>query len=238
VKNCNNIFAIASKWAGLVLVASCAQATAQAPDSSRSTLLVIGNSLALHTPYQAIGWSGNWGMAASDADHDYAHVLQKLLQSKQNTSVDLIVKNKAKYERSFWQPDESDITADIKPEISQADIIVIQLSDNVSESDYTTYDFPKQYANLIKTVSSASKSSAKLVCVGPWWGNAKKEAAIKDACQQVKNSKYVKISDIGQAPLSKASAERSIENKGVASHPGDQGMKKIAERIYSNLSGK
>lgn len=238
MKNRNNIHRIATGLTAALAMACALPAMAETANVERRSLLVIGNSLALHTPYQAIGWSGNWGMAASDADHDYAHVLQKLLQSKNTSPVDLTVKNKAKYERSFWLPDENDITADLKQDLAQADVIVVQLGDNVSDSDYTTYDFPKQYANLINTVSSGSKASAKLVCVGPWWANAKKESAIKDACVKARNGKFVKISDIGQAPLSKASSERTIENKGVASHPGNEGMKKIAERIFSGLGSK
>ena len=40
------------------------------------SVLCVGNSILAHGPSESIGWSGNWGMAASSADKDYYHLLQ------------------------------------------------------------------------------------------------------------------------------------------------------------------
>ena len=38
-------------------------------------VLVYGNSIALHAPKADIGWTNNWGMAASAPEKDFAHLV-------------------------------------------------------------------------------------------------------------------------------------------------------------------
>ena len=40
-------------------------------------VLFVGNSITLHGPRPQIGWTNNWGMAATARDRDYVHLLQK-----------------------------------------------------------------------------------------------------------------------------------------------------------------
>ena len=44
-------------------------------------LLFLGNSITQHGPKPEIGWTGNWGMAASALDKDYVHVLAARVES-------------------------------------------------------------------------------------------------------------------------------------------------------------
>ena len=80
-----------------VLVAACAVAQAEdlqanpvpalgqnaanqtAFDASKKgpRVLFVGNSITLHGPRPQIGWTNNWGMAASSRDRDYVLLLQK-----------------------------------------------------------------------------------------------------------------------------------------------------------------
>ena len=38
-------------------------------------VFVYGNSIALHGPLAKIGWTNNWGMAASAPENDFAHLV-------------------------------------------------------------------------------------------------------------------------------------------------------------------
>src|SRR6478736_813612 len=59
-----------------LLVAGCVGSTDSAATvRSFHRILFLGNSITLHGPSPSIGWTGNWGMAASTESRDYAHVL-------------------------------------------------------------------------------------------------------------------------------------------------------------------
>ena len=47
------------------------------PAKKGPRVLFVGNSITLHGPRPQIGWTNNWGMAASARDKDYVHLLQK-----------------------------------------------------------------------------------------------------------------------------------------------------------------
>ena len=41
-------------------------------------VLFVGNSITKHAPKEEIGWFGDWGMAASEAENDYAHIIARI----------------------------------------------------------------------------------------------------------------------------------------------------------------
>ena len=45
------------------------------PAKKGPRVLFVGNSITLHGPRPQIGWTNNWGMAASARDKDYVHLL-------------------------------------------------------------------------------------------------------------------------------------------------------------------
>jgi hypothetical protein len=45
-------------------------------------ILFVGNSLTLHGPKPVIGWTGNWGMAASAQDRIFVHLLTAAIEAQ------------------------------------------------------------------------------------------------------------------------------------------------------------
>ena len=78
-------------------------------------VLVYGNSIALHGPYPEIGWTNDWGMAASARDRDFAHLVVAGLESQLGERADYRIRNLALLERNFTTnlSDFTEIAADI-----------------------------------------------------------------------------------------------------------------------------
>ena len=45
-------------------------------------ILFLGNSITMHSPNPSIGWTNNWGMAASGMGNDYVHVLTSAIDAR------------------------------------------------------------------------------------------------------------------------------------------------------------
>ena len=48
-------------------------------EDSKVKVLFVGNSITRHAPKADIGWSGDWGMAASCREKDYVHLVVSAL---------------------------------------------------------------------------------------------------------------------------------------------------------------
>ncbi|MBQ0125687.1 MAG: hypothetical protein KBS59_05110 [Clostridiales bacterium] len=188
-------------------------------------LLCIGNSITFHERKEEIGWLGNWGMAASSPDKDYAHVLASLLE-KSGKNVELRAINASVIER---EPD-----GDIRPVLDEIadfnpDCVVIRLSEN------NTYSKRKEYIEAYeKLVTFVEKDDRALFIVGAFWKNDELDAAYR-AIAKKHGAAFVCLSDI-QGDEYKAIGQ--FENPDVARHPSDRGMAQIAEHIFSAMKEK
>ena len=64
-------------------------------------ILFLGNSITLHGPKADIGWSGNWGMAASSEDKDYVHLVTRAIAEHAGATPQIKVSNIADFERNY-----------------------------------------------------------------------------------------------------------------------------------------
>ena len=123
----------------------------------RTSLLVLGNSITRHGPLASIGWSGDWGMAASDQAHDYAHLVA--------TALDLPIeaRNVSTLEVHSDAP---------LPEVTvtPGTVVIVELGDN---------GLPVHYTDLLALV----KGGAALVCTSTYWMTAERDNVMKPACQ-------------------------------------------------------
>ena len=94
-------------------------------------VIIYGNSIALHGPKADIGWTNNWGMAASAPEKDFAHLVVAGLEERRGSRADFRIRNLAGLERNYT----ADLTA--VPELAEdvawgPDYVVIAIGENVA----------------------------------------------------------------------------------------------------------
>ena len=201
----------------LLLAAACGADDAPTRPAPVSSILFIGNSITLHAPKAAIGWNGSWGMAASDAEKDYAHLLSARFSAAQHAEV-----NVSAFETAYRSYDLSALDTYLQ---THPGLIVVELGDNVQDVS----GFGPYYAALIDYI--AKRTSSVVLCTSTWWKVDEINTAIRAGCARP-NAHYVDISGIRTDPLFRASFERPFANSGVGDHPGDRGMEQIANALY------
>lgn len=184
-------------------------------------VLHIGNSLTLHGRADAIGWPYCHGMAASSPENDFVHQLQQLLRDA-GKAPELTVGNSAAIER---EPENYDIPANLGKEKEwKPDVVVIQLSENNPSEKFN--EFIEKYGMLIDYFSDS-----KVYCVGPFWPSDEKQKGIAGAAAS-HGAHFVSLTDLHSDEYR---AIGLFEHPGVAGHPGDRGMKAIAEHIFAAM---
>lgn len=209
-------------------------ATNQLPNSERFfsdvgrgglRVLFVGNSITLHAPKPDIGWTHLWGMAASSRENDYVHQTMKLIHTLR-PDADFCAAQLASWERGYWHAadDLESVRAarDWKP-----DIVVIRLGENTLEETLREHPYAPALIDMMNFFTRNGES--RLVVTDLFWPNPAKDAEIRKAAETLK-APLVHIGDLGMRDDMKAVG--LFEHAGVAAHPGDLGMKTIAERLF------
>ena len=220
-------------------------------------ILILGNSITLHGPAPDIGWTGNWGMAASAADKDYVHLLTKQIaksaakqwpaetaaETKQETAKpgattpevpkpEVMVKNIADFER---QLDKYDLRAGLKPELDfEADLVIVGIGENAAAltTDEAKARFAAAFAGLLAELKR--HGHPVLLVRSSFWPDSAKDAIMHQACADA-GGVFVDIGKVGQDESNFARSERKIDHAGVAAHPGDKGMQAIADALWEAI---
>lgn len=203
------------------------------PAGSKKTIervLVIGNSLTRHPPLADSDWNHDWGMAATRMENDFAHLLhQKLCRYQPNPRPELIVYR-------LYDP-EMLIPGELKKAVDQAaDVIVVELGDNLQPEKVDVKKVPEGYANLLKALKEKNPD-AVMVATSTWGANAGIDAIMKKASND-QGVIFVEIGDFIRDPRNSAGSEGHFKHPGVAWHPGDRGMKVIADRLWKTIHGE
>ncbi len=184
-------------------------------------VLVYGNSIAYHAPKAEIGWTNGWGMAASAPERDFAHLVAAGLERRHGGKAELRVRNIAQAERNFTTnvATMAELAADVgwKP-----DYVVIAVGDNAPKVDDSNRAAYRRFlADLARPFAGA-----KVVMRSPFWADAVKAECTANAAADV-GAVYVDAGPIGLKKGNKATG--LFAHKGVADHPGDRGMRELAE---------
>ena len=195
-------------------------------------VLIYGNSIALHGPKPDIGWTNNWGMAASAPEKDFAHLVAAGLEAKRGGRADLRIRNLAALERNFTTniATVAQIAADAKWSPDYVVIAIGENAPNLTASSAEAYrkflaDIGRQFASLPK--------KPKIVMRSPVWKSTTKADCTAKAAADV-GAVYVDAGGIGPNPENRAIGR--FWHEGVANHPGDLGMRRLADLILKGFA--
>jgi mono/diheme cytochrome c family protein len=195
-------------------------------------LLVLGNSITRHGPKADIGWSGNWGMAASAEDKDFVHLVAQGLAQRTGEPPVLQVQNIAEFERNHQG---YEIAGKLREALEfQADVIVLAIGENVPRlrTPEAQAQFQADVIRLLETLRAGRRPT--LLVRSCFWADPAKDMALRDASRAV-GAIFVDIAPLSENEENYARSERQFEHAGVARHPGDRGMVAIAEAILTAL---
>ncbi len=195
-------------------------------ENAEHKILFVGNSITRHGILESIGWTRDCGMAASSIEKDYVHVTVREYE-KAHGPVDFCIAQAAEWERAYWTDEEILSTYQSAADFG-ADTVVIRIGENTDRSNFTTEDYADHFETMVKFFAGEAK---QVIVTSLFWGYAPIDDAIKAVCERNPDYVYVAIDDLGARDDCKALGE--YEHGGVASHPGDLGMEKIAEAILA-----
>jgi lysophospholipase L1-like esterase len=195
-------------------------------------VLFLGNSITLHGPAPKIGWDGNWGMAASSRERDYVHLLLSRIAKAAGGEPEASIKNIADFERQLGG---FNIKNGLKDELAfEADLIVIAIGENVSalETDEAKANFKAAFTSLLSELKQHGKPT--IFVRSNFWADPAKDLILKSVCEKA-GGIFVDNSKLSSDDSNFARSERKIEHDGVAAHPGDRGMKAIADALWQAI---
>lgn len=195
--------------------------------SGAPRLLFLGNSVTWHGPKEDIGWTGDWGMAASSAGKDYAHRVLSAVRARFPEASAMILQG------ATW---ERNLGIDCAREFPgardyRADAIVFTLCANTPAESFDPEAFIAGMERLIGYASEKSVNPIVLVATD-FFGDLRKSAAI-EAYAKRHAAAVVPLLDLGERSENRALG--LFAHEGVANHPGDEGMRAIADRILERL---
>ncbi len=192
----------------------------------RLKIAFIGNSITRHMPKPEIGWTHDWGMAASSIENDYVHVMLHALEQKYGP-VDYCICSMSKWEREYWNRailEEYHAAREF-----DADIVVIRIAENVwGVRDQLEKKPLAPYWDYMIRYFAGPKS--KVLVTDDFWSWKTIDDPIHEVCEK-RGYTLIKLGDIGADESNKAIGQ--FDHPGVAIHPNDKGMRAIAERILT-----
>ena len=189
-------------------------------------VLFLGNSITLHETKPEIGWNYNWGMAASGEEKDYVHLTLQALRKKYG-AISYCVCNVGEWEKNYF--DENVIKKFDGAKAFAADIVIFRFGENIRQDSFDEYPLLKYLQAFTEYFTENAKT---IILTDTFWAHDYICNALKQVATQ-KGYIFVSLADLGEKAENKAIG--LFWHEGVANHPGDLGMQRIAERILQKL---
>lgn len=196
-------------------------------ENAVKNVLFVGNSITLHGSKPSIGWTGHWGMAASAPEKDYVHLTVAGLEERLGP-VNWCIAQGAVWERAY--SDDSILpTHYAAAREFAADIVFVRIGENTARNLLETADYKEAFAKMVKFFTPKAE---KIVVSDLFWASPAIDEPIRAAIAE-NGWIPVPLGDLGAQDCMKAVG--LFEHAGVAGHPGDLGMRTIADRLLAAL---
>lgn len=198
-----------------------------------SKSLFIGNSLLL---------GFGFGMAASDSEHDYYHLVNKAIYER-NSNYEPSKLGGNLWENAKTREEQQQYLNNIlAPKLSEdLNLVVVQLGENVNSAEEVEI-FAEGSRELLQFIRTKCPK-ARVVWVGAWYQTPEKLEAMQNACTET-GCTFIDINEfsreenknsIGNTWTDENGEQHTITAIEVATHPNDEGFRLIANRILYKL---
>lgn len=202
--------------------------------SETLSFLFLGNSITRHGVVAGV-WDHECGMAATIEENDYVHQFVNKVARDKGINIKYSVSNIAEFERSFAS---SKFNWDIileQSDIKNPDYVIFQIGENMSEQDVEVHEnaLRSKYTELLEHFPNS-----KRIITLPYWLSPRKNYVFTDIAL-ASNAYIADLSHLGSDPnVNNASSEKRYDHPGVGVHPGNKGMKNIADILFSIINAK
>jgi len=208
---------------GLTCLGACTQPHHQA--GHFRNVVVVGNSITYSAPYSKVGWTSNWGMAASAPDKDFVHILTRRFQ-QETPGARVSFQNIAEWEHTYWKYNLARFDT-IKQ--TSPDLLIVRIGENINGDSVVQRQFAQHLHELVMALKGPH---TRVVLASSFWDGNPSIEAMKEY-SQMHQLTYIPLAKLGDDPSNKALGQHA--NEGVASHPSDKGMLAIADAIWAGI---
>lgn len=180
----------------------------------------------------SLGWNQNTGMAATSADKDYVHQTIRILKEN-GLELEPVIGSR-----------DCDVCADIIgehmeniDEVRQLHprYVVVQLGENSTLDEVASGKLRQEYQGLIEAIRA--RGAARVFCVSDWDEASlddPRNASIRKAIGRYPDIRLVDITALAKHPENYGDTA-IFANRDVTWHPGDLGMRRIAESLAAAI---
>lgn len=195
-------------------------------------VLILGNSITKHPGLEGSGWElKGCGMAASAPEKDFVHLLlRRFTNAADGRAPEAMVENFADFEREHASRSFAGDMA--KCAAFRPDVVILAIGENVPplKTDEARNTFYKEMTTLLTVLRRDSHPAVFVRSC--FWEDKVKDDVLRRVCEEAGGT-FISLAGVDKNEANFAHSERAFSNVDVGKHPGDPGMKAIADAIWS-----
>ena len=207
----------------------------QRGNAKAKRILFLGNSITLHGPAAKIGWTSNWGMAASAQEKDYVHVLANSIARLSGSQPEVRIDNIADFERHY---DNYDLDTKLKSHLDfKPDIVIVAIGENVPAlaSEDAKIKFKGSFSRLLAALKDSGQPA--IFVRGCFWADKTKDEIMRKSCLAA-GGVFVDISGLGKDRVQLRPFGAEFRPCRCGGPPRRQGHEAIADALLKAMTSQ